>query len=287
MLVQLLLLVFLVVVLDKGIGGAFIAHASADLMAGVVFFIMLWRYDRRPKKPDLALLGESLVFGIKSYVSNLMRQLSLRLDVFLLTVLAAGGIQATGVYSVATSVAELILFVPQSIRLSLFPMVAASSTVEANRLTSQASRHTLFLTTACGAIIAILAGRIIPFLYGDNFAAAVFPLLILLPGVVMLSQAHIFYGDLTGRGRPGTTAISALLSLMVTIVLDIILIPRYGIAGAALAATCAYGLEFAIAGCFFLFYSGLSWKDVFLFRRSDLRHYYGYFNNATKVVTTT
>ena len=272
-LVNLLLLILLVVIFDMGIGGAVVASASSEILVASAFLLMVQYYYGRPERPNSTLLGASLRFGIKSYLSNVMRHLSLRLDAFLVTALAVDGMRATGVYSIATSIAELLLFIPQSIRLSLFPMVAASDAGEANRLTSQACRHTMFLTIGCGVAIVILAAFVVPFVYGQKFAGAVLPIVILVPGTVMLSQAHVFYGDLTGRGKPEATAISALLSLIVTVILDVILIPRYGITGAAIAATCAYSVEFIVAGSFFIFYSGLAWRDVLVFRRSDLRHY--------------
>jgi O-antigen/teichoic acid export membrane protein len=169
--------------------------------------------------------------------------------------------------------AELMIFIPVSIFLSLFPMVASQSAAEANRLTSASCRHTLFLTLICALAMATLGPLVIRYLYGERFAGAVLPLLILLPGVVMLSQAYILYSDLNGRGKPEASAISALLALVVTVGLDFVLIPRYGIAGAAVASTCAYGVEFLAAGAFFLRTSGMRWRDILVFRKSDLDYY--------------
>jgi len=59
----------------------------------------------------------------------------------------------------------------------------------------------------------------------------------------------------------------------VTVALDLLLIPRYGIIGAAVASTCAYTVEFLVAGAFFLRHSSLPWKEVVLFRRADFNHY--------------
>ena len=59
-LVQIPLVVVLVVIFDKGIGGAFLAHACSDLTAAIGFLVMVWHYEGRPKKPDLRLLGDSL-----------------------------------------------------------------------------------------------------------------------------------------------------------------------------------------------------------------------------------
>jgi O-antigen/teichoic acid export membrane protein len=274
---HLLLVVVLVAVMRKGLAGAFLANALADFFATTSLFLLVLRYGGRPKKPDFALLGTSLRFGVKSYLSNFIRLVDLRLNVFLLTGLAVNGLKAAGVYSVASGLAELLLFIPFSIRRGLFPMIVTSSTETADRLTSTACRHTVFLTTIAALGFAALGPFVIRQLYGKDFAGALMPLLILLPGVLLLSQAQILYGDLAGRGKPGVSSISVILSLIVMVILDIILIPHYGVNGAALASTCAYAVELVVAGAFFLSHTSLRWKEVFLFRRSDLRYYVDFF----------
>jgi O-antigen/teichoic acid export membrane protein len=272
----LFLLVLCVIMLHMGVAGAFLAQVLSDVLATIGFLWMVLRYGGRPTWPDLTLFSASLRYGIKSYLSNLTRRLNVRLDTFLLATLAVNGVQATGIYSIATSLAELIIFIPLSIRLSLFPMVVAKSTVEANRLTSASCRHTMFLSLLCALVLASLGVFAIPYLYGERFTSATFPMLILLPGIMMLAQAHIFNSDLSGRGKPGATAISALASLIVTVILDFMLIPRYGIIGAAVASTCAYTVEFVVAGLFFIHNSGTLWREVLIIQRADLDRYFNW-----------
>jgi O-antigen/teichoic acid export membrane protein len=270
---QLLLIVFLVVIMKWGMGGALLAYAFSNILTTGASLLLVLRQSGRPTRPDLGLLGISLRFGLKDYLCNLMRHLIIRLDVFIVASLAVNGIWATGIYSVATNLAELVLFIPASLRLSLFPIVAGNSEVLANRLTPMACRHTMFLTILSAGGLGVIGPFIINRLYGEAFVGAIIPLLILLPGVVMVSQAHIFYSDLNGRGKPGATAVSALLSLGATIVLNVALIPRYGIIGAAIASTCAYAVEFLAAGSFFIRYSGTRWRQALIFQRSDFEHY--------------
>ena len=47
-------------------------------------------------------------------------------------------------------------------------------------------------------------------------------------------------GDLRGRGRPGVSSLLAGLTAIVTVGLDLLLIPAYGANGAALASAVAY-----------------------------------------------
>jgi O-antigen/teichoic acid export membrane protein len=270
---HLFLLILFVVVLEAGVGGAFLASAFSVGLAAIGFLILVIRHGGRPTKPDFPLLRASMSFGLKTYLGHIMRALNLRLDLYLVTTLAVNGIHAAGVYTTATGFAEFLLFIPTSIRLSLFPMVTASSSAAANRLTSASCRQAILLTSIGALGLGLLGPLIIRSLYGEAFRGAVIPMLILLPGVVMLSQANILYSDFNGRGKPGATTISASISLIITILLDLALIPQHEIIGAAIASTSAYTIEFLIAGIFFIHYSGTAWRDILVIRRSDLSYY--------------
>jgi stage V sporulation protein B len=282
--VQLSLFALLVIVMGAGFTGAFIAYALSTCYAAITFLLLLLYYGGRPKWPDWALLLDSLRYGLKAYFSGLLGFLTLRLDALLVASLAINGVQAAGVYSVATSLAELLLFIPTSIRLSLFPMVSGGSTAQANLLTSAAWRHTLLLTMILGLGLGAVGPLAIARLYGEGFASALIPLMILLPGVMMLAQSVIFFGDLNGRGRPGAALVGTLFSLIVTVVLDFVLIPQYGIIGAALASSAAYTVQLVIAVLFFIHHSGLSWQQLFIFQKSDFDGYLSILPSIRKMV---
>jgi len=271
--VQLLLFVLFVFAMGMGLVGAFLAYTFAAFFGAGTFFLLVVYYGSWPKWPDWRLLVTFLRYGMKAYLTNLLGLLSLRLDAILVATLAIAGIHAAGIYSVATNLAELLLFIPVSIRLTLFPMVAASSAVEANKLTPAACRHTLLLTCISALSLGTMGRYAIQEIYGDAFAGAVGPLLLLLPGIVALSQTILLYGDLLGRGQPQATLVSGFVSLIATVALDYFLIPKYGIMGAALASSSAYTIEFFVAGMFFVHNSGVQWRDILIFQRSDFRCY--------------
>lgn len=266
-------LIGLVIYATTGVNGGFLAYALSVVLSTVSFALVVWNEGGRLGAPHWELLTASLRFGGKAYLSNLLRLLNLRLDALIVASLASGGIAATGVYSVATNLAELVLYIPSSIRLSLFPLVVSSSEHDANRLTATACRHTAFLTwllmlgAFCGGPPLIRA------LYGPEFVGAVTPLWVLLPGAWMLAQSILFYSDLDGRGKPEVSAMSRTVALILTVILDIILIPRYGIVGAAWASTCAYAVEFLVAGVLLTRGTGLTWSDILFIRPADLRSY--------------
>jgi Na+-driven multidrug efflux pump len=60
--------------------------------------------------------------------------------------------------------------------------------------------------------------------------------------MIPLAITRLLAGDMKGRGRPGLVSLSAGTALIATVVLDLTLIPRFGIEGAALASFLAYSV---------------------------------------------
>ena len=65
-------------------------------------------------------------------------------------------------------------------------------------------------------------------------------MLIILPGIWFLNAGTVVNASLGGRGRPGLTSMLSGIALAVTLVLDLLLIPPFGVIGAAVASVCAY-----------------------------------------------
>ena len=72
-------------------------------------------------------------------------------------------------------------------------------------------------------------------------------------------------------GRPQVPAQVAALSLVINAALAALLIPRLGMAGAALAASVAYMITVAVLLHLFRRHAGLSWAEVLVPRGEQLR----------------
>jgi O-antigen/teichoic acid export membrane protein len=88
--------------------------------------------------------------------------------------------------------------------------------------------------------LALAAGAVVPTLFGRTFDGAVVPAQILLIGLAAEGAAGVVTAFLYGRGRPGLNSVAAATGLVVTLILDVILIPRLGAIGAAIASSAAY-----------------------------------------------
>jgi O-antigen/teichoic acid export membrane protein len=97
------------------------------------------------------------------------------------------------------------------------------------------------------ALLAVVGRRFIPAVFGAEFGASYLPMLILLPGGIVLGMVLIISGFFDGRGKPHLSAILSLCAVIIIIVADVLLIPIWGIKGAALGASLGYLCAFVTA----------------------------------------
>lgn len=220
---------------------------------------------------NFEILRSYLSYGIKGYIANVMTLLNYRLDSLIVNGLI--GVAQLGIYSIAVAMAELLWYAANSISLVMFPHVSGLSREEANRVTPIVTRNTLFLTFIGAAGMFVLGRWVILFVLGPAMLPAVTPLWLLLPGIVTLSAGKVIASYLSGIGKPIWATYISGTNVVLTIALDLLLIPRYGIAGAAVASSIVYTSATVLSVIVFLKESGRSWRETLIVQREDFRRY--------------
>jgi O-antigen/teichoic acid export membrane protein len=211
---------------------------------------------------------QSLGYGVRDYPGVVADFTTLRLDQLLLTGIAPSA--AIGLYFIAVRLSEITATMASSIADALMPEVAASHAERAERLLGRSLRLTLYTHLLVLIPLWILAPVVLRRVYGESFLAATASLRILLLASVVLSVGGVMISGLRGLGYPGLGTIARLASAGVTIVALFLLLPRMGIAGAALASLLGYGVTMLIAGFWLVKKRGLGVWDSLRPRRADL-----------------
>ena len=241
----------------------------AGLAVAAMRFTLHLRAELRetdgPKRP-----AEIVSFALPAFAGNLVQFLNYRLDLFLVN--AFLGIGAVGLYALAVSVAQLTWLLPQAAAAVLLPHVAADVDGTAgNAARSARVARLTFLVSAVGtAIMAIGGPTLVPFVYGTAFIGSLEPFLWLLPGVAGYSLYTILAAHIAGTGRPRLTFAIASVAFAVTLILDLALIPRIGIRGAAMASSASYLTSMVLGSIAFIRLTGLSPRLLFIPQRDDL-----------------
>lgn len=212
---------------------------------------------------------ELLRFGAQTYLTSLFNYGNVRLDTYLVSIFVS--VTAVGYYAVSASVSELLWQLPLVLSTVLFPAAAAASARGGARLIATVCRRSLFLIALLVVVVFAAGHLLIVILYGPAFLPALVPLWLLLPGAFGVTIYKSLYSYLLGNNKAYVGIISTGASLAVTITLDLLLIPRYGIAGAALTSSIAYCLNGAIVLVAFLAYGHVRVDQALFVRPSDLR----------------
>ncbi len=219
-------------------------------------------------RPSLRLLGEELRFGTRALPGTLAERLQFRADTFLINVII--GIQATGIYSVTSGIAETLWYVPNALGVVMFSR-AVDRRSDAGRVAAVLTRTTMAVSIALAIPTFIFGPRLVRLVYGAQFTDAGVALRLILPGIVAYSVVAVLTRYITGRGRPGITTGIFVTGLAVNVIANLILIPRFSIDGAATASSISYGVTAIITLLVFRRLSGRGWVETLVVQPSDIR----------------
>jgi len=220
---------------------------------------------------DSRILRSFLSFGIRGYAANLMMTVSYRLDALIVNGLS--GVVSLGYYSVATAIAEGLWYGANGLALVLFPHISSLEKKEADRITPVVCRNAIFFTLIGAVVIFVISRQLILTIFGPAMIPAVQPLWLLLPGIVTLTVAKIITSYLSGIGKPIYSTYLAAGSMILTVALDLLLIPRYGISGAAAASSIVYTCTAAASVWMFKLESGAGLLETLIVKPDDFVRY--------------
>jgi O-antigen/teichoic acid export membrane protein len=171
-----------------------------------------------------------MVMGILFFVHD-------RADIVLLGTLR--GPHDTGIYAIVARGSAIVAFLAGAVDMILAPRFAAmhrdANHVAMQQLLTSATRRVFFLSLPLAAIFLVAANPILTFFYGVPYSAGATALRILTLGYVTIiftgSTASI--ANMTGHER--LTLFSVVASVVVNIILNLVLIPIYGMNGSAVA----------------------------------------------------
>jgi len=186
--------------------------------------------------PSLKLFKLSVKYGIRIFITTSLAYTILRLDTLIIDHFL--GAAQTGYYAVSSRVFDMLTLLPAALMTVLLPKMSSSKSIDDSITLMKKSRLSLIIFYIPSLVIfAFLAKPLILIFFGNEFLPSVIPMLILLPGVFFLGISNPLILFLHSLGYPISGIWAWVLTLIANISLNFILVPKYGISGAALAAT--------------------------------------------------
>jgi len=196
--------------------------------------------DVRPERRSREWLGVAAPLLVSSGFGMLITQTGI------LMVGTIGSPEEVGLYSAALKTAMLIGFIIVAVNTFTAPMLASLHTQgrldELQRLLSRAA-HMMFWPSLGIALVMLGFSGLLLGLFGEEFIAARAAMAVLIVGQLVAAGAGTVgqLTDLTGYQRQGAWVRG--WSALLTVLLSVVLIPYWGILGAAVAATGSLALK--------------------------------------------
>ena len=203
--------------------------------------LLAWYVQRRLAgfgRPDLGLVRRALRFGAHAHPGRVMLLGNYRLDQWLLGAIA--GPRELGVYSVAVAWAEALWYLPTALAAVQRPDLVRAAKREAARIAARIFRAAMLVTAACALVMVVAAPILCATIFGEEFRDSVNMLRVLVIAAFGVGSVKLLGSALVTQGRPGLQSVAIGAGFVLSVALDIVLIPPFGGQGAAFAAAIAH-----------------------------------------------
>ncbi len=232
-----------------GVEGA-ITGIIISFIGGCIFGLYLSRSFLHLNLQNLIQNVKKIVlFGSQITGVNALNLVTIQADIILIGYFMAS--KDVGYYSVAVGLGSFFLLIPQAFQRITYPATSEYWAQKNYRaliiMINKSMKYSACIVLPLGLGVGFFAEGIITILFGQEFIYAALPLWILLIArVIAGSTSSPVGGSITGAGRPDIALKLNALSCGINIVLNILLIPRYGITGAAIATAISLLAQAAI-----------------------------------------
>ena len=212
---------------------AALAYVAASLPAFVFMLARVRRVGLVTSSLHFDVVRQLLGYGVRSYGIDVLGTLALQVDQVLVVSLLTPS--AMGSYVVVLSLSRMLNLFQNSVVMVLFPKAAGLSAKEVVKMTGNAVRVSGLVTAVSGVIVCLGGPTLLRLLYGREYVGAVGAMRILVLEVVISGATFVLAQAFMALDRPGVVTILQALGLSLSIPMMLVLIPRYGIYGAAVS----------------------------------------------------
>jgi O-antigen/teichoic acid export membrane protein len=208
-------------------------------------------------------------YAWRMWVGSVAGVVIMRLDQVMMTPLA--GVDQLGIYVVAVTVSNVALLLNAAVRDVMFVFESGDpSTTRVGR----AARMSTLVTALVGVGVAAASPLMVPMLFGPEFAPAVPIVAVLLLAIILGNPGSVAGAALSARGHPGVRSLALAIAMVIYVVAMLLLAPRYGGLGAALAMLVGETLPAYLAIYWLHRYCAVPLSEFYRFRKSDLIELY-------------
>ena len=220
---------------------------SRRLMYLIVVCYVL-KIEIRKIKFSLNNIKKYIKFGFVPMITVIMMEINYKADVIMLSLFEVEDAMI-GVYSLAVSLSQRIWLIPDAMKDILLSRLTQKADCEE---VAFVSRISIMLTLIISFAFILIGYPIIILFFGKSYSFAYSIVLWLLVGVIGMVFYKMIYAYNLINGKKHLNLVLLAWAAITNIILNVLLIPLYGITGAAIASSVSYlicGMSFVAVFC--------------------------------------
>lgn len=228
----------LLLVAGYGIKGAIIATVVSFSLTTLLLLYLL-------KLKNLTLSNykeatyDMVSFGSRTVIANGINLINYQADVLMIGYFLLD--YDVGIYSVAVMFAKLVWILPDSIQKITYPLFAEyyikQEVGQIELIVNRCMQYSFLFLLFCSSFTIMFGKNIIVTVFGMEFKESIYPLIILLFGTVIYGVTKSVGSIFAAVGKVSLVYRIPLVSAITNLILNLMLIPTFGIKGAAIATS--------------------------------------------------
>ncbi len=229
--------VILVILNGSSVFGIAWAVSVGGVLGSLCALALVWQHTNlRWQKPDVLFSKWAVREGVPFWAINLANTLDSQIDILLLSWFVTEA--ELGQYGAGLGVLLALSVLPATFRLAFFPRIMQVFTYDQTRLGKLyelSLKHLIALALPISVGLFLVSNQVILLVYHDQFIGSANVLRILSLTLIFILPGDINSRLLIASRNQKQSAVYTLAGFLINITLGIVLVPRIGIAGAALA----------------------------------------------------
>lgn len=251
--------VFVVAFVAVGFGvvgalaGYVVGYAVAALVGGVLLYRRLYRNLEEDPDPEPNISRRILGYSVPLTATRGANVLDKKVDVLIVGALL--DMTAVGFYTIAKQVSDFVSMPASSFGFTISPALgeqqASGETDRAARMYERSLTYVLLAYVPAVTGLALVAQPMIEYIFGSAYLGAV-PVVQVYGGFILVNAVNKVTSDgLDYLGRARSRAVIKTAMAIANVILNLLLIPIFGVTGAALATVITYTV-YTLANVYFI-----------------------------------
>jgi len=246
-----LALTFLAIYFGYNLFGVVVAYIIAIILTFFLSFYFMQKkcfniLDRKIKTSSFS--AELLKISFPLFFADIFTLIIKWMDVFLL-----GFFRSTsevGIYNVVLSTSSLLVLVPTGIMVLFLPIItrlySQNNKKEIKEVTVRTSKWIFFANFPIFMILLLFSKQILRIMFGNEYVIGYTALLVLIFAFLLHSITHVNSSILIMLRKTKIILFVGIIITLSNIILNLLLIPKYGILGGAIAMSASLIINYII-----------------------------------------